>query len=110
MALKHATIEEVRDEFARGNITETELRHETQILDGLCEYNSQRVFVNPMTAIVETLVHELIHRRWPRWGERRVHAEARRLVCRMTDAERAKWYRDYQAQKRPRKTPKRVEE
>lgn len=108
--MSRATLQDVRDEFARGAITEADLRHETIFLDGYCDYGSKRVYVDPRPAVVETLIHELIHRRWPRWGEKRVHDEARRLLRLMTDAERAQWYRQYQEIKRTRKSIKRVEE
>lgn len=101
-----ATLEEVWEELQKGSITEADLRDPTCHLDGLCDYNTQRVYVNPQPSVVETLLHELIHRRHRRWSERRVDFEAKRLLSMMTHAEVAKWYRKYQAVARKRKSPR----
>lgn len=108
--MTRATLEEVWDEMGKGAITEAALHDATNHLDGLCDYGSQRVYVNPKPSTVETLLHELIHRRWPRWGERRVDYEAKRLLSMMSHAEVAKWYRRYQIVARKRKSPRVVED
>lgn len=106
---RRASLEEVWEEFTKGSITEASLRDPLMHLDGLCDHGTGRVYVNPQPSIVETLLHELIHRRWPRWGERRVDAEAKRLLCGMSDAEVSKWYRAFQRTARKRKTPMMIE-
>ena len=107
--MKRATIDEIRDEFAKGAITEADLRERGWHLDGF--YNgSGHVFVNPRPSIVETLLHELIHRRWPSWREKRVDSEAKRLLSEMNHAEVAQWYQAYQKAARKRKTPRKIED
>lgn len=108
--MTHVTLADLADELTKGNITEADLRDPTHHLDGFCDYGSRRVYVNPRPSVVETLCHELIHRRFPRWGERRVDAEAKRILAHMTPAEVDQWYRAYQVIKRTRKRPKAVSE
>lgn len=107
--MNRATVEEVWAELQKGAITEADLRDPTCHLDGLCDYGSQRVYVNPKPSVVETLLHELIHRRHKRWGEKRVDYEAKRLLSMMSHAEVARWYRRYQIVARKRKRPRIIE-
>jgi hypothetical protein len=53
--------------------------------------------------VVETLCHELLHRRYPSWSERRVDREAFRLVSGMTRQQLQAWYRRYNRVKRHRR-------
>ncbi len=53
-------------------------------------------------AILETLLHELLHRRHPRWGERRVAKTARLLVGHMDEALKRKWWLAYRRVKKQR--------
>lgn len=101
---------DLRAELDRGHVTEVELVNPLEHIDGLCDHGSQRIYVNPKPAVVETLLHELLHRRWPGWSERRVDREAKRLFCGLTTREVNAWYRRYQAIARKRRTPKRVED
>jgi hypothetical protein len=97
----------LRDELQRGRVHEADLRDPGYHLDGLCD--GSRVYVNPAPAVVESLLHELMHRRFPRWGERRVLMESRRMVAYLTEQELRGWYRQYQAVAVKRKRPVRVE-
>ena len=106
----HATIEDVRAEFDRGNVSEADLRDPAFHLDGYCDYGTQKVYVNPKPSVVLTLLHELIHRRWPAWSERRVVRESERLLSNMSHAEVRAWYSRYQRVVRRHKRPKRIED
>ncbi len=108
--IRRATMTEIRDELEKGRITESDLRDPHFHLDGYFDGGSQRVYVNPRPSVVETICHELIHRRWPKWTETRVDQEAKRLVARMTPAEVATFYARYQVLARKRKTPKQLED
>jgi hypothetical protein len=99
------TLADMRDELSKGNITEAEIRENGFIWYGFQDQNTGRVVVNPRPSVVHTLIHELVHRRFPRWGEKRVTAEADRLFTSMTDAEVAAFYRKYAALARKQKTP-----
>lgn len=101
--LKAELWRELRD--GRG-VHEAELRYPGWHLDGLCE--GGKVYVDPAPSIVETLLHELLHRARPRWGERRVDAEAKRMLRQMSTQEVRRWYRTYQRVKQSRVTPVRL--
>jgi hypothetical protein len=90
-------------ELKRGGITETHIRHSRLHHDGLCD--GQKILIDPAPQVVETLVHELLHRRFPRWGERRVNTTAKRMVYNMNAREIRLWYRRYNRTKKTRHTP-----
>jgi hypothetical protein len=98
-------LDELREELSRGRVVEAQLRAKDSHLDGLCDPSNQTIYVWPAPSVVETLLHELMHRRWPSWGERRVLRESRRVLARLDDNAIARWYRDYQRVKRVRLRP-----
>lgn len=67
---------------------------------GLCRHDQHAVYIDPAPAMVETLIHELVHARYPSWSERRVRRETARLFAGMTDADVDRWFRRYQRVKR----------
>jgi hypothetical protein len=91
--MKHL-LQELESEFKRGGIVEASIRSKDWHVSGLCE--SDRVIINPAPDVVDTLMHELLHRRYPRWGEKRVSQTAHRLVSRMSPDDVSRWYRRYQ--------------
>ncbi len=105
-----ATLADMQQELEKGRITEGDLRDPHFHLDGYFDGGSQRVYVNPRPSVVETVIHELIHRRWPTWSEARVDKEAKRLVATMSPKQVATFYTRYQTLARKRKRPKTVED
>jgi hypothetical protein len=101
-------LEELREEFTRGRIIEARLDDPVLHLDGLKDGES--VIVDPAPSIVETLLHELLHRRYPSWCERRVDSEAKRALQGMTQAQLTGWYKRYQRAKRVARRPVHVED
>lgn len=91
-------LDDLWDELQRGKVYECSLRDPRWHLDGFKD--GECVYIDPRPAVLETLLHELTHRRHPRWGERRVTTEARRMVGRMTEQDKARWWRAYQRIKR----------
>jgi hypothetical protein len=81
------------DEMRRGRIWECSLTSEKWQLDGL--QDGENIYVDPRPAILETLLHELLHRAKPRWSERTVTNTARALVVRMDERTKANWWRAY---------------
>jgi hypothetical protein len=71
---------------------------------GLC-VNDDVVYINPQPSIVETVVHELIHRRHPRMTEKSVTAMALTIIHRMSPAEVRKWSRQYKSVAKRRRKP-----
>lgn len=96
------------DELKRGNIHEADVRDKAFHIDGLCD--GRKVYVNPAPSVVESLLHELAHRRFPAWNEQRVLAESRRLLGKLTEVEVRRWYRTFQTVAKKRKTPVRTDD
>jgi hypothetical protein len=93
-----AELDGLWDELHRGRVYECSLRDPEWHLDGLqCGAD---VFIDPRSAVLEIVLHELTHRRHPRMGERTVHRAARRLIAQMDEATKAKWWRAYSRVKR----------
>ena len=91
-------LDDLWDELQRGKVYECSLRSAKWQHDGLLDGES--IYVDPRPAILETLVHELLHRRKPRWGERRVTREAKLHVIRMDEATKRRWWLAYRRIKR----------
>lgn len=92
------TLDDLFEEMRRGRIFECSLRAKGGQLYGLTD--GRDVYIDPRPAVLEFVVHELIHRRHPRYSERTVSAKARRLVVAMDEATKARWWRAYQRIKR----------
>jgi hypothetical protein len=98
-------LRELRKEFRKGGIHEASLRAKGWHLDGLCNHENGAVYVDPAPHVTETLLHEVLHRRFPRWGERRVEATANRLLRSMNSRQVRWWYRAFQKSKTTLTTP-----
>lgn len=107
-AVFNGLMEELADEFAKGKVFQAEIHSEGEVIEGLYEPSSGAVYVDPVPNVVDTLLHELLHRRYPRWGERRVSDTAHRLVTAMSDEERRVWYRRYKKAAKARRRPVKV--
>lgn len=94
----HALLDGLRDELDRGKVIECSLRDPRWHLDGL--QAGEYVYIDPRPAILEVVLHELLHRRSPRLGEREVARTARRLVAGMDDATKTTWMKRYNRIKR----------
>ena len=103
-----ALLGELVQEFRRGGIVEAPIEAPGEHVDGLCE--GQRIFVNPAPQTVETLLHELLHRRYPRWGEKRVDKTTKRLVYYMDANSIQTWHRRFKRAARKRSRPIRLED
>jgi hypothetical protein len=90
---------ELREEFDRGRVYEGTLLAKDAFVYGLCDHASGAVIVDPVPFTVEVLLHELLHRRYPSWSERRVEHEAVRLTSSLTRRQMMHWYRRFQAVK-----------
>lgn len=101
---------ELQMELKNGRVVEARLSADGEHIDGFCDYGSDHIWIDPRPAIVSTLIHELIHRRWKHWSEARVVREERRILANMTPDDVARWFRLYTKVKRTRKRSKRVED
>ena len=87
------TLDDLMNEMDRGKVYECSLRDPQWHLDGL--WQGDCVFIDPRPSIILALLHELIHRRFPRLGERSVDRASRKLVSSMSDAELLRWWKMY---------------
>jgi hypothetical protein len=69
----------------------------------MCNHQNQDVTINPQVSIVSALIHELIHRRYPQWSERRVRAEEQRAMGQLSQQDIQTWYRRYRRAVRRRR-------
>lgn len=91
-------LEGLWDELNRGRVYECSLRDPRWHLDGLKD--GECVYIDPRASILETLLHELTHRRHPRLGERTVMRTARRFLSSMSETDKARWWKAYMRIKR----------
>jgi len=92
---------ELTEELSRGRVLEVPLKKDGRHhIEGLYDGGTEFIRINPRPALVECLLHELIHRRWPTWSERRVNREGRRLLSALDDAGVDRWFHKYQKAKR----------
>lgn len=95
MAVRKLTLEDLWDEMQRGRIYECSLRDSSDKfqVDGLLSGAS--IYVDPRPAIIETLLHELMHRLKPKLCERTVTVTARNLAVQMDEATKLRWWKGY---------------
>lgn len=96
------------EEFHKGEIYEAPLESDGEHCLGAMTEDDQRVYVDPAPLVVEILFHELLHRRHPRWGERRVERTAARLLAHLSDQQKRRWYLCYQLAVRRQSWPVKV--
>lgn len=77
---------EIAAAVGAGRIRFRTLVSEDVFVHGMTEDNG-RITINPAPEIVDTLVHECLHRLRPKWSERAVKARTTRLMRQLSDAE-----------------------
>lgn len=80
-------------ELGAGQIREDYIIDPKEFVYGLCE--GRRITINPVLSLVETTIHELLHRLYPAWSERYVRNRTTYLMRRMTDQEIQTFYDEY---------------
>jgi hypothetical protein len=98
------TLDDLWLELQRGKIRTCSLRDPEFHLDGM--QIGEWVYIDERPAIVEAVLHELIHRRYPKMTETAVLKASRALLARMSDADLRKWFTAY---RRIRKVAKPLE-
>lgn len=86
-------LDDLLDELSRGRVYECSLRDKQWVLDGLTDGDT--IWIDPRPAIVDTVLHECLHRLKPRWGERTVRKHTARLLGRMGERDLHRVYRAY---------------
>lgn len=100
----------ILDEFAKGRISEAHIVPKAPgVREGISGWtNFHEIVINPIPDVVDTLVHELLHRRYPKWKEPYVVARTTEICRAMTHDERHTLYKLYQKVKRQRVRRKKV--
>jgi hypothetical protein len=90
-------VAELTEEFSKGKIFEARLNslRKREHLYGIFDEDRLEIVIDPRRAIVETLIHELLHRRYPKWSERRVRQAEKRIMADMALEDVWAWYRRY---------------
>lgn len=96
-------LEELVQEYERGRIYEATIVADDAHLEGQTDHAKQTITIDPKVSIVATLLHELLHRRYPLWSERRIAREERRLMGLLTLQDIQTWHRRYQRAVRKRR-------
>ena len=68
---------------------------------GLADLGKGAIFIDPRASVVDTVIHELLHRRRPWWSETAVARHTAFLMSRMTNPELGRWWRAYKRIKKP---------
>jgi hypothetical protein len=79
-------------------ITEAYLKSKDTYVDGMCEGGS--ITINPAHNVVDTLIHELLHRIYPERSERSIRRTTTVLRKHISDEEVQWFYDEYQRRKR----------
>lgn len=86
------SLDVIYEELNKGAVIEqplVESHPRRSAIRGYCS-PSGVVTVNPIPDILDTLIHELLHRRYPEWTERTVKRETTKLIRKLTpEAQRA---------------------
>lgn len=96
-------------ELGAGKITEAFIPDKKEFVDGHCDHGTKRITVNPVHGIVDTCIHECLHRLYPEWSENYVRRTTTYIRRRMTDSQIEAFYEEYQRRKTIRKTRLRAE-
>lgn len=86
----------LEEELAKGRIYEaTLITDDGAHLLGICDHSNGAITIDPKVAIVSTLLHELIHRRYPEWPEARVRRAETMALRKLSQKDIQTWYRRY---------------
>jgi hypothetical protein len=97
-------IASITEEFANGRIYEATLvTDDGAHLLGLCDHEKGAITIDPKVAIVSTLLHELIHRKFPSWTERTVRRAEIRALKQLSQKDIQVWYQRYRRAVRKRR-------
>lgn len=94
----------VTEELGNGKIYEATLvTDDGAHLMGLCDHGNGHITIDPKVAIVSTLIHELIHRKFPEWSENRVRRAELKALRQLSQKDIQTWYRRYKRAVRKRR-------
>lgn len=104
-----ALLGKVWAEIGAGRITEAFIKDGRSLTDGYFNGNGH-ITVNPQHQIVDTVIHECLHRAFPNWTEGYVRRTTTYLRRRMSDEEVQAMYSEYQKRAKKRKSARVIED
>ena len=101
----HATLQDVKDELARGGIVEALIESPTHDwhYSGYCDGPSEIVVISPHVETCRIIIHECLHRKFKAWREARVERETTRIISLMSNGDVAALYSSYCKKRHRRK-------
>lgn len=93
-------------ELGAGRITEAYIVDPGYFTEGLTE--GPDITINPVHATVDVVIHECLHRLYPRWSEARVRAQTAKVRHAMSDADVLTFHEEYQRRVKKRKRARKV--
>lgn len=82
-------------ELGKGRVSERYIAAGSKVtVYGICE--GRDVTINAAASVVDTVIHELLHRMFPKWSENYVRNRTSWLKNQMSDAEVQAFYECYQ--------------
>lgn len=99
---------EITEEMGKGQIFEAPIVGSKDHVEGLCNWESGDITVNPAPSVVDTLIHELLHRRFPKWSEERVRVETWRIIRTLSAADVQVLHHKYKRIAKRRRKPVRL--
>src|SRR5689334_17606438 len=97
-------IEDLEEQFKQVRLYEaTMVTDDAYHLWGLYDPEKQTITIDPKVAIVSTLLHELIHRKYPNWTEKRVRMAENAAMRQLSPQDVQTWYRRYKRAVRKRR-------
>lgn len=96
-----ALLVRVLTEIGAGRISERFIHDPKTFVHG--ETNGRHITINPAIALVDTLIHEALHRLEPGWSENYVRRTTTWILRRMSDEQIEALYQEYNKRVRKRK-------
>ncbi len=91
------TLIEIMTEMGRTPIREAYIEDKNNFIEG--ELDGKVITVNPVHALVDTIIHEVMHKLHPLWSEKSVRNRTTWLIRRLSDSEQIQIYREYMKRK-----------
>ncbi len=96
-------------ELGSGRITEAYLPSDKHhFVEGII--TGQHITVNPAPSVVDSAIHEILHRLHPDWNENYIRRTVTFIMRRMTDEEVQAFYQEFQKRAKKRRTPLKIED
>ena len=88
----------IYDELSKGRVEERPIVEQTphrRQIYGYCHDRTGDIAINPVPSMLDTLIHELFHRRFPHWSERYVKQQTTLLIRSLSPEEQQDLYDRY---------------